>query len=193
MDSAATTISSPSSTSSKSSHDLYWTSHDPRDTGIIGYEGTRPIFWRLATTMAYHNATRTVIFKGTDQPNREDEVAWLDWTSVNHLGRATIGDMELPMSDLVQRGSSFRARSFVIPFDGRVFEWRRDEMFSSMYELYSSEGTLMASFEQYDVPQASSIGQLYGVMRYWYKNDDTLQLTSIISLSLIRWIALHGP
>jgi hypothetical protein len=32
----------------------------------------------------------------------------LDWTSVNHLGLATIGEMEVPMSDLVQRGSNFR-------------------------------------------------------------------------------------
>ncbi|KAG9124147.1 hypothetical protein FRC07_012653 [Ceratobasidium sp. 392] len=193
MNSTTTTPSTPSSTTGSTSSDLYWTSHDPRDSGIIGYEGTRPVFWRLATTMAYHNATRTVVFKGTDQANREDEVAWLDWTSVNHLGLATIGDMEVPMSELVQRGTNFRARSFTVPFDGRVFEWRRDEIFASMYELYSAEGTLMASFEQYDLPQPSSIGPLHGVMRYWYKDDEALQLTSIISLTLIRWIALHGP
>lgn len=187
-----TPVSSPSSTTVTTSNDLYWTSHDPRDTAIIGYEGKHPVFWRLATTVAYHNATRTVIFKGTEQSEHEDEVAWLDWTSVNHLGLATIGDMEVPMSELVQRGSTFRARSFTIPIDGRVFEWRRDELFNSMYELYSAHGTLMASFELYDIPQVSSIGMLHGVMRYWYKNDDHLMLTSIISLALIRWIALHG-
>ncbi|KAF8610821.1 hypothetical protein BDV93DRAFT_601778 [Ceratobasidium sp. AG-I] len=188
----STTVSSPSSTAGSTSNDLYWTSHDPRDTAIIGYEGTRPVFWRLATTVAYHNATRTTVFKGTERSEREDEVAWLDWTSVNHLGLATIGDMEVPMSELVQRGSTFRARSFTIPCDGRVFEWRRDEIFNSMYELYDAHGTLVASFELYDIPQVSSIGMLHGVMRYWYKSDDHLMLTSIISLSLIRWIALHG-
>jgi hypothetical protein len=27
--------------------------------------------------MAYHNATRTIVFKGVDQSNHEEEVAWL--------------------------------------------------------------------------------------------------------------------
>ncbi|KAG8689511.1 hypothetical protein FRC11_002226, partial [Ceratobasidium sp. 423] len=175
------------------SNDVYWTSPDPRDSGIIGYEATRPIFWRLATTMAYHNATRTIVFKGADQSSREEEVAWLDWTSVNHLGLATIGDMEVPMSQLVQRGSTFRSRQFTIPDlqDQRVFEWRRDDIFDSMYQLYSSDGTMMASFELYDMPQPSSIGPLYAVMRYWYEKDDNLMLTSILSLTLVRWIILH--
>ncbi|KAG8694033.1 hypothetical protein FRC09_010111 [Ceratobasidium sp. 395] len=185
MNSTTTTPSTPSSTTGGTSNDLYWTSHDPRDSGIIGYEGTRPVFWRLATTMAYHNATRTVIYKGTDQASREDEVAWLDWTSVNHLGLATIGDMEVPMSELVQRGTNFRARSFVVPFDGRVFEWRRDEIFSNMYELYNAEGKLMASFEQYDLPQDSSIGSLHGVMRYWYTNDDSVGSFTLLKPELM--------
>ncbi|CAE6460055.1 unnamed protein product [Rhizoctonia solani] len=179
----------------QSSNDLYWTSPDPRDSGIIGYEGARPVFWRLATTMAYHNATRTVIYKGVDHSSREEEVAWFDWTSVNHLGRATIGGMELAMSELVQRGSTFRSRLFRIPDpeDQRVFEWRRDDIFDSMYQLYGADGSVLASFELYDVPQPSSIGPLYAVMRYWYEQDDNLMLTSILSISLIRWIALHGP
>lgn len=80
--------------------------------------------------MAYHNATRTIIFKGADESNGEEEVAWLvfvfltcyllglmhphgysyrlDWTSVNHLGLATIGDMEIPMSELVRKGTTSR-------------------------------------------------------------------------------------
>ncbi|KAH7340322.1 hypothetical protein B0J17DRAFT_650914 [Rhizoctonia solani] len=176
------------------SNDLYWTSPDPRDSGIIGYEGARPVFWRLATTMAYHNATRTIVYKAVDESSREEEVAWLDWTSVNHLGRATIGGMELAMSQLVQRGSSFRARMFNIPDpeDQRAFEWRRDDVFSSMYQLYGANGSVLASFELYDVPQPSSIGPLYAVMRYWYEQDDKLMLTSILSITLIRWIALHG-
>lgn len=32
----------------------------------------------------------------------------LDWTSVNHLGLATIGTMEVPMSELVKKGTTFR-------------------------------------------------------------------------------------
>ncbi|GAB1517551.1 hypothetical protein RhiXN_01901 [Rhizoctonia solani] len=145
--------------------------------------------------MAYHNATRTIVFKGVDQSSREEEVAWLDWTSVNHLGLATIGNMEVPMSELVQRGSAFRSRQFMIldPQDQRVFEWRQDELFNNMYRLHNADGTVIASFELYDMPQPSSIGPLYAVMRYWYKEDDNLMLTSILSLTLIRWIALHGP
>ncbi|KDN49427.1 hypothetical protein RSAG8_02129, partial [Rhizoctonia solani AG-8 WAC10335] len=197
--SAASTIGSTPSpiavVANDDSNDLYWTSPDPRDSGIIGYEGARPVFWRLGTTIAYHNATRTTVFKGVSDSSIEEEVAWLDWASVNHLGLATIGKMEVPMSQLVQRGSTFRSRRFVIPDlqDQRVFEWRRDSMFDGMYQLFSADGTLMASFELYDAPQPSSIGPLYAVMRYWYEKDDNLMLTSILSLSLIRWIVLHGP
>ncbi|KAF8682524.1 hypothetical protein RHS04_02466 [Rhizoctonia solani] len=198
MSAASTIVSTPSPGGIGSNHpsnDLYWTSPDPRDSGVIGYEGARPVFWRLATTMAYHNATRTIVFKGVDQSSREEEVAWLDWTSVNHLGLATIGNMEVPMSQLVQRGSAFRSRQFMIldPQDQRVFEWRQDELFNNMYRLHNADGTVIASFELYDMPQPSSIGPLYAVMRYWYKEDDNLMLTSILSLTLIRWIALHGP
>ncbi|CAE6470530.1 unnamed protein product [Rhizoctonia solani] len=197
--SAASTIGSTPSpiavVANDDSNDLYWTSPDPRDSGIIGYEGARPVFWRLDTTIAYHNATRTTVFKGVSDSSTEEEVAWLDWASVNHLGLATIGKMEVPMSQLVQRGSTFRSRRFVIPDlqDQRVFEWCRDSMFDGMYQLFSADGILMASFELYNAPQPSSIGPLYAVMRYWYEMDDNLMLTSILSLSLIRWIVLHGP
>ncbi|CAE6515573.1 unnamed protein product [Rhizoctonia solani] len=198
MSAASTIGSTPSPIAvgpKHTSNDVYWTSPDPRDSGIIGYEGGRPVFWRLDTTIAYHNATRTTVFKGVGQTSREEEVAWLDWTSVNHLGLATIGDMEVPMSQLVQRGSVIRSRQFMIPdlHDQRVFEWRRDDIFDSMYQLYSADGTMMASFELYDIPQPSSIGPLHAVMRYWYEKDDNLMLTSILSLTLIRWITLHGP
>lgn len=29
------------------SNDVYWTTNDPRNTGVIGYEGNKPIFFRF--------------------------------------------------------------------------------------------------------------------------------------------------
>ncbi|KAL5636062.1 hypothetical protein ACGC1H_004771 [Rhizoctonia solani] len=88
MSAPSTIGSSPSPiavVANQESNDVYWTSHDPRDSGIIGYEGARPVFWRLATTMAYHNATRTIVFKGAGESSREEEVAWSVSQSIPNL------------------------------------------------------------------------------------------------------------
>jgi hypothetical protein len=55
------------------------------------------------------------------------------------------------------------------------------------WQLYSADGTLMATFELYDVPQPSSIGPLHAVMRYWYQKDDNVSFWWCLKLdSLTR-------
>ncbi|KAG8726034.1 hypothetical protein FRC12_023784 [Ceratobasidium sp. 428] len=173
------------------SHDVYWTTNDPRNTGVIGYEGDKPIFFRFVTTTTL-SSTRTVVWKGTNNPNVEEEVAWLDWASMNHLGTATIGRFQTPMTNLLQRGVSNKSRIFAIPGDGRRFEWRRSESDACHYDLYDGTSTLYASHTVYLQPQRSSVAELNAVMNYWFKDDDMLLLTAVISLTINRWIDQNG-
>ncbi|KAG9088648.1 hypothetical protein FRC06_001935, partial [Ceratobasidium sp. 370] len=171
------------------SHDVYWTTNDPRNTGVIGYEGDKPVFFRFvrilqrlglcAISLTLHkvttttlSSTRTVVWKGTNNPNVEEEVAWLDWASMNHLGTATIGRFQTPMTNLLQRGASSKSRIFAIPGDGRRFEWRRRETDACRYDLYDGAQTLYASHTVYLQPQRSSVAELNAVMSYWFKDDD---------------------
>ncbi|CAE7231233.1 unnamed protein product [Rhizoctonia solani] len=199
------------------SNDVYWTTNDPRNTGVIGYEGAKPVFFRFVTTTTL-NSTRTVVWKGTSNPNVEQEVAWLDWESMNHLGTATIGRFQTPMTNLLQRGTTPRCRIFAIPGDGRRFEWRRCETDPCRYDLYDGSGKLCASHTVYLQPQRSAVAELNAVMNYWFKEDEMvseswnrttnrgayripppfrsssfqLLLTSIISLTINRWIDQNG-
>ncbi|KAG8742635.1 hypothetical protein FRC10_001184 [Ceratobasidium sp. 414] len=199
------------------SHDVYWTTNDPRNTGVIGYEGDKPIFFRFPhppfdkVTTTTLSSTRTVVWKGTNNPNVEEEVAWyvppcipstqytsptrahrLDWASMNHLGTATIGRFQTPMTNLLQRGASSKSRIFAIPGDGRRFEWRRRETDACRYDLYDGTQTLYASHTVYLQPQRSSVAELNAVMNYWFKDDDMLLLTAVISLTINRWIDQNG-
>ncbi|KAG8745343.1 hypothetical protein FRC11_013110, partial [Ceratobasidium sp. 423] len=173
------------------SNDVYWTTNDPRNTGVIGYEGAKPIFFRFVTTTTL-NSTRTVVWKGTNNPNVENEIAWLDWESMNHLGTATIGRFQTPMANLLQRGTTPRCRIFAIPGDGRRFEWRRSESDPCHYDLYDGSGKVYASHTVYLQPQRSAVAELNAVMNYWFKDDEMLLLTSIISLTINRWIDQNG-
>ncbi|KAG8679379.1 hypothetical protein FRC09_019010 [Ceratobasidium sp. 395] len=197
------------------SHDVYWTTNDPRNTGVIGYEGDKPVFFRFVrinkrvyatvslttsnkVTTTTLSSTRTVVWKGTNNPNVEEEVAWLDWASMNHLGTATIGRFQTPMTNLLQRGVSNKSRIFAIPGDGRRFEWRRSESDACHYDaripliLYDGTSTLYASHTVYLQPQRSSVAELNAVMNYWFKDDDMLLLTAVISLTINRWIDQNG-
>ncbi|CAE6500308.1 unnamed protein product [Rhizoctonia solani] len=173
------------------SNDVYWTTNDPRNTGVIGYEGATPVFFRFVTTTTL-NSTRTVVWKGTSNPNVEHEVAWLDWESMNHLGTATIGRFQTPMTNLLQRGTTPRCRIFAIPGDGRRFEWRRCERDPCRYDLFDGSGKLCASHVVYLQPQRSAVAELNAIMNYWFKEDEMLLLTAIISLTINRWIDQNG-
>ncbi|KAF8671417.1 hypothetical protein RHS04_08302 [Rhizoctonia solani] len=153
------------------SNDVYWTTNDPRNTGVIGYEGAKPVFFRFVTTTTL-NSTRTVVWQGTNNPNVEHEIAWLDWDSMNHLGTATIGRFQTPMTNLLQRGATQRCRIFAIPGDGRRFEWRRSESNPCHYDLYDTTGKLYASHTVYSQPQRSVVAELNAVMSYWFKEDE---------------------
>lgn len=184
-------MSSPTANGAAASNDVYWTTNDPRNTGVIGYEGTNPIFFRFVTTTTL-SSTRTVVWKGTNNPNVEEEVAWLDWASMNHLGTATIGRFQTPMTNLLQRGTSTRSRIFAIPGDGRRFEWLRSETDSYHYDLFDGNQRLYAAHTVYPQPQRSSVAELNAVMNYWFKGDEMLLLTAIISLTINRWIDQNG-
>jgi hypothetical protein len=47
-----TTMSASNGTAA--SNDVYWTTNDPRNTGVIGYEGTNPIFFRFVGSFLMH-------------------------------------------------------------------------------------------------------------------------------------------
>jgi hypothetical protein len=36
------------------SNDVYWTTNDPRNTGVIGYEGAKPVFFRFVSAGIKH-------------------------------------------------------------------------------------------------------------------------------------------
>ncbi|ELU44630.1 hypothetical protein AG1IA_01338 [Rhizoctonia solani AG-1 IA] len=197
MSAASTIVSTPSPGGIGSNHpsnDLYWTSPDPRDSGVIGYEGAQPVFWRLVRPTFRAVSCSASIFKGVDQSSREEEVARLDLCESSRVGdnREHGGSHVSARSErlgvsvrnpFVRRGyhlsqinTLVSSRQFMIldPQDQRVFEWRQDELFNNMYRLHNADGTVIASFELYDMPQPSSIGPLYAVMRYWYKEDDNV-------------------
>lgn len=43
-------------------NDVYWTTNDPRNTGVIGYEGANPVFFRFVSASmsmsARHQCTK---------------------------------------------------------------------------------------------------------------------------------------
>jgi hypothetical protein len=101
-------------------YDLFFTGRDdPRCCIIIG-EDTKPIYLCFETpergitpntrTMVSHVLTRKPEILNNDllkvYRNNKDVVASFEWSPGNHLGSATIGTRQLPMSHLVLPGSA---------------------------------------------------------------------------------------
>jgi hypothetical protein len=137
--------SSSTTMSTTSIGTLFFYSEDPRSTMIVGHEGDRPIFYQFETKTMYSSTTRTEISIGSGSGNSRRVVANFDWTSGTHLGMATVGSNNFPMSHFVTTRSNkyvpshtsllrqvvmagiCSRRQFVHRRDGRVYEWHRTE------------------------------------------------------------------
>ncbi|GLB35397.1 hypothetical protein LshimejAT787_0209620 [Lyophyllum shimeji] len=164
---------------------LFFTGRDdPRCCDIIG-EDTRPVYFCFETperAMMMPNV-RTTLYR-----NNKEACARFEWSPGNHLGSATIGSRQLPMSHLVLPGSSTNARAFVSA-DGKKFEWRQRRDNSTSYDLYSSQNVQIAAFRRYS--QTTFVGPSHGFLQYTF-NHDLLLVEALLALCLNRWIDLHG-
>ncbi|KAF9009411.1 hypothetical protein BDQ17DRAFT_1235893 [Cyathus striatus] len=165
-------------------YDLFFTGRDdPRSCVIIG-EDTKPIYFCFETIERNMIPNiRTMVYR-----NNKEVCARLDWSPGNHLGSATIGSRQLPMSQLVLPGSSNNARAFVSA-DGRRFEWRRSRENPTSYDLYASPNMRIAIFRRYAQPTA--VGPSHGLLQYTF-NHDLLLAEALVALCLNRWIDIHG-
>ncbi|KAH0584340.1 hypothetical protein H2248_009882 [Termitomyces sp. 'cryptogamus'] len=166
-------------------YNLFFTGRDdPRCCVIIG-EDTKPVYLCFETPergMLMSN-TRTTVYR-----NNKDVCARLEWSPGNHLGSASIGSRQLPMSHLVLPGSSNNARAF-ISADGKRLEWRRRADNPTSYDLYSSPTTKIAAFRRYS--QTTVVGPSHGLFQYTFTNE-LLLVEALLALCLNRWIDLHG-
>jgi len=161
---------------------LYFTGKDdPRDCIIMG-EDTKPVYIEFQTPNCYVPDVRTTVYR-----NNGESVAFLDWTMGVHLGRATIGSKQLPMSELVRPGQFSNSRIFV-SCDGRCLEWRRCTDDRNSYDLYYAN-TKIAIFRRF--PQPTPVGPSHGYVQYTFKND-LLLIEALIALSLNRWLDWRG-
>ncbi|KAF6764785.1 hypothetical protein DFP72DRAFT_322716 [Ephemerocybe angulata] len=163
---------------------LFFTGRDdPRGCIIIG-ENTRPIYFCFETAEKSLSSARTIVYGGDQQ-----YVAKLDWSPGNHLGSATVGNRQLPMSHLVLPGSSPQARAFVS--NGRRYEWRRLLEAPTSYDLYSLTGvpSKIGDFRRY--AQATVVGPSHAMLQYKFDTWDLL-VEALLALCLNRWIDLHG-
>jgi len=165
-------------------YDLFFTGRDdPRCCIIIG-EDTKPIYLCFETPeRGITPNTRTMVYR-----NNKDVVASFEWSPGNHLGSATIGTRQLPMSHLVLPGSANNARSFVSA-DGKRFEWRQCRDNPCSYDLYAVPNIRIAAFRRYAQPTV--VGPSHGLLQYTF-NHDALLVESLLALCLNRWIDLHG-
>jgi len=163
---------------------------DPRDGAIvIGFEDTKPQFFRFETTVTFMGNTRTTVYRDAG-----DDVAWLDWTAGNNLGSVTIHARQSssPMLHFVMHGSVNGSRAF-LSADGRHFEWRRcaDDPYS--YDLWASSrlnpSTRIASYRRSN--QNTPVGPSYAFLSYIF-NNDYLLLEALIALSINRWLDWRG-
>ncbi|KDR81795.1 hypothetical protein GALMADRAFT_59462 [Galerina marginata CBS 339.88] len=166
-------------------YDLFFTGRDdPRSCVIIG-EATKPLYFCFET--AERNLltpnVRTMVYR-----NNKEVCAKLEWSPGNHLGGATIGNRQMPMSQLVLPGTSTSARTFVSA-DGKKFEWRRSRDNPTSYDLYASQNMRIAVFRRYT--QATAIGPSHAVLQYTF-TQDWLLTEALVALCVNRWIDLHG-
>jgi len=98
------------------------------------------------------------------------------------------------MSQLVGKGSSSGARSFWLKREQRCFEWRQDDQDPGVFMLFElPRNMLLARFECGPFNQAYATPEIHGCMQYWFKNHDELLLTSLLSLTVTRWLLKYGP
>ncbi|KAB5590418.1 hypothetical protein CTheo_6135 [Ceratobasidium theobromae] len=187
-------------------NDVYWTTNDPRNTGVIGYEGANPVFFRFVTTTTL-NSTRTVVWKGTNNPNVEQEVAWRP----AHM-QAGLGIDEPPRNrdnrqvpnahdQLASTREPVRVRATAHAgpesllsraTDGASNGDAASRIRAATMWLYDGTGALFATHIVYLQAQRSAVAELNAVMNYWFKDDEMLLLTAIISLTINRWIDQNG-
>ncbi|KAF8232310.1 hypothetical protein L208DRAFT_1272732 [Tricholoma matsutake] len=169
---------------SPNTYDLFFTGRDdPRRCVIIG-EDTKPIYFCFETLeRGLIPCTRTTLYR-----NDKDACARLEWSPGNHLGSATIGSRQMPMSHLVLPGSNNNARSF-ISSDGKRFEWRQRLDEPSSYDLFAAPNVQIAAFRR--CSHATVVGPSHGLLRYTF-SQDLLLVEALLSLCLNRWIDLYG-
>ncbi|KAF9477379.1 hypothetical protein BDN70DRAFT_881284 [Pholiota conissans] len=165
-------------------YDLFFTGRDdPRSCVIIG-EDTKPVYFCFETTERnLMPNVRTMVYR-----NNKEVCAKLEWSPGNHLGGATIGNRQLPMSQLVLAGSSNSARAF-ISADGKRFEWRRNRENPTSYDLYAAQNSRIACFRRFT--QSTVIGPSHALLQYTFTSD-WLLIEALVALCVNRWIDLHG-
>ncbi|KAL0947069.1 hypothetical protein HGRIS_013210 [Hohenbuehelia grisea] len=167
-------------------YNLFFTGKDdPRNWVIIG-DDVKPVIFCFETQeprAGVVSSVRTLVYR-----NEREHVASFDWTPGNHLGRATIGTRQLPMSHLVTTTPTSNARGF-ISADGHRYEWRPCRDAQSSYDLYAPGNRRIGIFSRY--AQATPVGPAHGMLQYTFVQD-MLLLESILALSVNRWIDLHG-
>ncbi|KAF8959076.1 hypothetical protein BDZ97DRAFT_1906324 [Flammula alnicola] len=150
-------------------YDLFFTGRDdPRSCVIIG-EDTKPVYFCFETT----------------ERNLMPNVRTM---SGEPSGGATIGNRQIPMSQLVLAGSSNSARAF-ISADGKRFEWRRNRENPTSYDLYASQNMRIACFRRFT--HATVIGPSHALLQYTF-TQDWLLIEALVALCVNRWIDVHG-
>ncbi|KAG2157399.1 hypothetical protein DEU56DRAFT_764440 [Suillus clintonianus] len=164
------------------SFEIYFTGRDdPRDGCIVIGEDTKPVFFEFETQYMSPSTARTTI------SSNRNPVAALDWLN-GGLGVATIGNREIPMSHMVQQGSSSSARRFPSA-DGHQYEWRKCHNDPRSYELFSAHSGRIAKFQKHS--QATPIGPSHGTLQYSFSHD-LLLLEALLALNLNRWLDWTG-
>ncbi|GJJ11943.1 hypothetical protein Clacol_006181 [Clathrus columnatus] len=115
------------------------------------------------------------------------EVAIFDWTAGTHLGLLTIaGQRQIHMGQLVRQQIN-NVREFTSSVDGVKFEWRRTP--AQDYELFAPSDCRIASYSQ--IACQTKWGTCHGLLRYTFKNRDSLLLEALLALCLNRWIDMN--
>ncbi|KAJ8597905.1 hypothetical protein M405DRAFT_2050 [Rhizopogon salebrosus TDB-379] len=151
---------------------------DPRDCIIIGND-TKPVYFEFETQYLSPSTVRTTI------SSDGNPVAAFDWgENGSSLGVATIGNREIPMTQLVQQGSNSAARRFASA-DGNLYEWRRCHNDPRSYELFAAPNVKIAFFQRFS--QQTPIGPSHGTLEYYFSHD-LLLLEALLALNLNRWL-----
>jgi len=166
-------------------HDLYFfgegqMQNNPRHVSIIGYENDLPLFIQFCTTLN-QTSTQTRVYRD------QREVALFEWTVGTHLGSLTISHRHLHMGSLI-RPRGLNIRVFNSPVDNLPFEWRRTP--TCDYELYSPGNRRIATYSR--ITLQTKWGACHGLLRYTFKNQESLLLEALLALSLNRWIDMNS-
>ncbi|KAF8261604.1 hypothetical protein EI94DRAFT_1745593 [Lactarius quietus] len=97
-----------------------WTSQDPRQSLLFTEWG---VVYRFQTDTNEQGQSTTILWR-TIGPNKENQVAKLQWAPGGGLGRAVIGKNTYPMADLIRQDPQMpNSRVFNGP-DGLQYRWR---------------------------------------------------------------------